>query len=155
MMKKMLAATTLASALMFSAVASANVVVYENVDIVNKFKFQTNSFMIASGGTYQATLTDFNLFDAFSKMGLAITTSTQLMGKITGPGSFTFNATPGKYYASFAGIAGNPSKVSTYGVQVAMVPEAGTWAMMLAGVGLVGWSVRRNRKSEKNQAVTA
>lgn len=155
MMKKMLAATALASALMFSAVASANVVVYENVDIVNKFKFQTNSFSIATGGTYQATLSDFSFLDAFSKMGLAITSSTQLMGKITGPGSFTFNASPGTYYASFAGIAGNPSKVSTYGVNVAMVPEAGTWAMMIAGVGLVGWSVRRNRKSEKNQAVAA
>lgn len=44
-----------------------------------------------------------------------------------------------------SGLA-RPAPRST-GVTVTPVPEPSQWAMMLAGLGLVGWMVRRNAKN--------
>lgn len=159
MMKKLFYSMSMAVAVLFSASASAvsssPVVVYQTTDIVNQYKFKTDSFSITNAGQYKATLSDFAFYDGFEKMGLAVTTSTQLFGKIVGPGSFTFNATPGMYYATFAGIAGDPSKVSTYGIQIAMVPEIETWIMMILGLGMVGYMVTRRKREEESNDFNA
>jgi hypothetical protein len=42
--------------------------------------------------------------------------------------------------------SGFGSGQGTYGIQVTSVPEADTWAMLLAGLGLVGFSVKRRKQ---------
>lgn len=155
MLKKVIGTSVVAAGMLFAVSANASTVVYEKVSVVPMMKFETEAFNVTTAGTYRATLSDFGFFDSFAHMGLAVTTSSELMGKIVGPGSFTFDANPGKYYASFAGIAGAPSMVSTYGIQIALVPEMETWAMMAMGLGLVGYMVRRRTRTDVKAADAA
>ena len=107
-------------------------------------------FNIDAPGTYVATLIDNALFVAFDQLGLGVTkTGGATLGSITSPGSFTFDAsTAGSYTAVVGGVVGSgPIPVGTYGVNVALIPEPETWAMMLVGMGLVGWQLRRKVKS--------
>ncbi|MDH5547049.1 MAG: hypothetical protein OEZ43_15765 [Gammaproteobacteria bacterium] len=49
----------------------------------------------------------------------------------------------------FSAITGNEQVVNYYGATVAVVPEMEVWAMMLAGVGLIGWKARRTSNSNR------
>jgi hypothetical protein len=91
-------------------------------------------------GTHSANGFIFNniLFDAnpvFDIYGLAFTTSTvtwNLWG--TGPDTYTLmKFLPGR---GFSGARGGT-------LQVTAVPEPGSWAMLVAGFGLVGLATRR------------
>ena len=111
----------------------------------------TYTFNISSPGTYVATLIDNALFVPFTNLGLGITqTGGATMGAITAPGSFTFDASAADSFTAVVGgivPSGAALPIGTYGVTVALVPEPETWAMMLIGVGLVGWQLRRKAKS--------
>lgn len=82
------------------AASVAGNVVYEKVDMFRGAVHFTDSFMIDSAGTYKATLTDFAFPNAFDDSGLNVTSSTASLGRLSGPGDFTFEAGPGDYYVS-------------------------------------------------------
>ena len=111
----------------------------------------TYTFNITAPGTYLATLVDNALFTPFTNVGLGITrTGHETMGSITAPGSFTFSVGASDSFTAVVGglvPSGATLPIGTYGVTVALVPEAETWAMMLVGMGLVGWQLRRKVKS--------
>lgn len=140
-------------------------VVFEHSDFVFGFDAFSDSFYIHDAGMYQATLTDFEFPNEFDYIGFMVTQgATTRMGAIETPGNFTFNAEPGMYNAVFVGYVGDMvmpmsmdhhpggsfspvSSLGYYGVQVAMVPELETWAMMSFGlVGLGYWARRQNRQ---------
>jgi hypothetical protein len=62
--------------------------------------------------------------------------------------TFTFTATGTSQYLSFLAL-GTPTGVPPFsildGVSMAAVPEPASWAMMIAGFGLVGGAIRRRR----------
>jgi hypothetical protein len=98
-----------AGALAFAAaglpfMAQAATVVFEKVDVVSEPTAFAESFEITRPGPYQATLTDFEFPTAFDEIGLTVTSSTQKLGSLSAPGSFTFDAEPGTYYVGFLAI---------------------------------------------------
>ena len=109
------------------------------------------TFNINAPGVYVATLIDNALFVPFTNLGLGITeTGGATLGSITSPGSFQFNVTGSDSFTAVVGgivPSGAAIPIGTYGVTVALIPEAETWAMMLVGLGLVGWQLRRKVKS--------
>ena len=111
----------------------------------------TYTFNIDTPGPYLATLIDNALFVPFTALGLGVTqTGGPTMGSITSPGSFTFTATAADSFTAVVGgivPSGAALPIGTYGVTVTLVPEPETWAMMLVGMGLVGWQLRRKVKS--------
>jgi hypothetical protein len=97
--------------------------------------------------TYQATLSDLSEepFFGFDSLFLSITTATDLIDSIIGPGSFIFAAIPGEtYFANVFGTGGGTgvgTVVGTvgaglFGVQITTVPIPS--AIFLLGAGLFG-----------------
>ena len=119
---------------------------FAGAGVVNSTSYQ---FDIDVAGPYLATLIDNGIFVAFDTLAFGVTeTGGATVGSSSTPGTFTFDATPGSYTALVAGIVGSGTlPVGTYGLTVSLVPEPETWAMMLVGVGLVGWQLRRKVKS--------
>ena len=115
----------------------------------------TYAFNIPSIGTYQASLIDNGFPAPFQAMLLGISQAGgSLLGSISHAGSFNFEATQsGPYTALFFGAPG-PFTIGTftgngssYGITVTAVPEPEVWAMMLIGVGLIGYQLRRKSKA--------
>jgi choice-of-anchor C domain-containing protein len=59
--------------------------------------------------------------------------------------TYFFTATSASSVLSFTSLANTPSGPALDNVAIAAVPEASTWAMMIAGFGLAGASLRRRR----------
>jgi hypothetical protein len=143
-------ACAVAFALGAAASAQAATPVLEVTDTLSASDMSNiHAFNITAPGTYIATLIDNALFVAFDDVGLGITkTGGATLGSILAPGSFSFDAAvAGSYTAVVGGVVGaGPIPIGTYGVTIAAIPEAETWAMMLVGMGLVGWQLRRKVK---------
>jgi len=147
----------LVGAALLGAAASASAVTvlavtdtFSGAGVVNS---RSHTFTIDTPGTYLASLVDNELFAAFSVLALGITKSGgDTLGTLGGPGSFSFSASAaGSYTAVVGGIVGPGGllPIGTYGITVSLIPEAEVWAMMVVGVGLVGWQLRRrSRQSE-------
>jgi hypothetical protein len=78
----------------------------------------------ATGGFFSQTGTDFSI----------------------GDGTFSYNITglsAGDYLFELKGKTNGSYGVGAYGLAALAVPEPGEWAMMLAGLGMVGAMVRR------------
>jgi hypothetical protein len=89
-----------------SAVSLTGDVIYKKVDMFSGSVHFTDNFTVQSQGVYRATLTDFEFPNPFTSSGLNITTATDSLGKLLGPGSVTFDAAPGDYFVSmFASVA--------------------------------------------------
>ncbi|MGQ9860461.1 MAG: FxDxF family PEP-CTERM protein [Thiobacillaceae bacterium] len=103
------------------------------------------------GLTHVATLVDNGFLADFDFLALGVfKTGDGSMGSLIGPGSFSFTPTvPGSYTAVVFGDPGSfgPFTYSTFGVTITPVPEPETWAMLLAGLGLVGLQLRRKMKA--------
>lgn len=108
--------------------------------------FANPSFTITAGGNYLATLSDLS-FDplGFSTLLMSVSTSTISLGHTLSPGSFSFTATPGNYFANVVGV---PTAVGgIFGLQISQVPVPAT--VYLLGSGLFGLViVARRRKSD-------
>ena len=88
---------------------------------------------------YQATLTDLSEepFHGFDFLYLSITSSTDVLGSIVGPGSFTFDVMPGQtLFANVSGTGSGTQSMGLFGIEVATVPIPG--AIWLLGSGLLG-----------------
>lgn len=118
-------------------------VVYADIGFIAGIDYFTVPFNIAHDGQYRTTLTDFGLPAPFDSLQFSVTSLTQSFGTLHQPGSFDFFAEPGQYYASLFGDGGGFYDVGLYGVQIAVVPEAEMWALMLAGIPLLAYRLRR------------
>jgi hypothetical protein len=87
--------------------ADSDGVVFETVDFFKAKTFFASGFDIDTAGTYQVTLTDFEFLQPMFKSSLHITTSTESLLMLDGPGEGTFVADPGSYYVSFFALAGH------------------------------------------------
>ena len=138
--------------------------VYDKVELFQTETFFTDSFDISEAGVYIATLTDFNFPAPMIDTGMNVTTTTDSLGSLMAPGSFTFDATPGTYFVSFFGFADTltpaqlrrcfPPKtqlgmygLGMYGIDISAVPvPAAAW---LFGSGLIGLAVVARRKTQQ------
>jgi hypothetical protein len=75
-----------------------------------------------------------NAADALSALG-TVGAEVYSLGKSSGPTGFETGA-PATFIFAFSGVGGTP---------VAAVPEPETYALMLAGLGLVGWMAKRRK----------
>jgi len=144
----------LAAALAFVGVVGAAqaVPVLDTSGVIAGSGTDSSIFAIGSAGAYTAMLTDHDFPAPFSFLGMAMFQGSVFLGGITSEGGFTFTApTAGSYKATVFGSTSTPSFFGSYGLTVTAVPEAETWAMMLVGVGLVGFQLRRRggRRSNK------
>jgi hypothetical protein len=150
----------LLAAIMLGATLSAQAAVvtvdathpYQDVGFISGTGGVTNAFDIALAGSYQAKLTDFKFPDAFQTLQLIVTSATDEYGRITEPGSFSFDATPGRYYVSVMGKAHPPFDLGLYGVWIGAaavqppvapvaIPAAGL--LMLSALGVLAVIRRR------------
>ena len=124
----------------------ANTVVYDKVELFQTGAFFTDMFEISEAGSYKATLTDFEFPIPMLATGMSVTTATDLLGSLLAPGSFNFDATPGKYFVSFFGFADTSApQLGNYGIEISQIPiPAAVW---LFGSGLLGLCLisRRNK----------
>ncbi|MBX3616175.1 FxDxF family PEP-CTERM protein [Nitrosomonas sp.] len=61
--------------------------------------------------------------------------------------SLAFNDLAPGWYTVYVGGTDHTSAGGAYTLTVSAVPEAETWAMLLAGLGLVGWRMRKHHKA--------
>ena len=124
----------------------ANTVVYDKVELFQTETFFTDMFEISEAGSYKATLTDFEFPIPMLATGMSVTTATDLLGSLLAPGSFNFDATPGKYFVSFFGFSDTSApQLGNYGIEISQIPiPAAVW---LFGSGLLGLCLisRRNK----------
>lgn len=143
--------------------ASASVSpIFQVTDWMFGSQFKTYSFQVASSGGYRASLTDYQFPYPFQSLGLAIAQGARLYGQTwAAPEAYLdFAADPGTYTALVYGDAADATSMyngtlyfslspGAYGITVAAlpaVPEADTWMMMLAGLGVLSiWLARRGR----------
>ena len=96
----------------------------------------TNSFTLAADGT--VTAADLEVFNTgksdFLNLNSSLNGHANLVSRPTGPGLYAYN---------FGGFAGATYTVET--AAVGGVPEAATWTMMIVGLGVVGYAMRRRR----------
>ena len=134
-------------ALLFTAGnAWANTVVYDRVELFQTQAFFTDTFAILDAGNYRATLTDFAFPVAMMDSGMSVTTTTDSLGSLMAPGSFTFNATAGNYFVSVYGAADTlaPLELGLYGIEISQVPvPAAIWLFASGLLGLVGIAKRK------------
>lgn len=138
----------IAGALLLAAgLAQAAVPVLNTSGVIAGSGSDSKTFAVGSAGVYMVTLTDHNFPAPFSFLGMAMFDGANFLGGTTSAGSFSFTAaTVGSYNATVFGNTSTPSYFGSYGLTVTAVPEAETWAMMLVGVGLVGYQVRRRTR---------
>ena len=74
---------------------------------------------------------------------------TYVEGGVYGPGSsFTLNLIPGNYHLKFDGLVNGVGGQYSATLQAMPVPEPETYAMMLAGLGAVGFIAFRRRRQD-------
>ena len=98
--------------------------------------------------TYRATLADLSEapYFGFDFLYLSITTATDPLGSIVGPGSFTFPAVPGETY--FANVFGTPDGTTEagaglFGIEIKAVPIPP--GLILLGTSVFGLILLRRR----------
>jgi hypothetical protein len=135
-----------------TANAQASIPVLEwTTDIQDNVAVLVQPFTITSLVEHTVSLFDNGFLVNFDSLDLLINKEGgATMVTLDGPGQKSFTPTVlGSYQARLVGDPGDasPLNLSTFGVTVAAVPEAETWAMMLVGMGLVGWQLRRKVKA--------
>jgi hypothetical protein len=103
---------------------------------------------------YIASLLDNGFLAPFDFLALGVfKTGGAQMGSVIGVGAFTFTAPVTGAYTAI--VVGDPGATpfgfssSTFGVTVTPIPEPDIWAMLLAGLWLVGLQLRRKLKASR------
>lgn len=129
--------------------------------------FDTTNFMISAPGTLHVTMSDLDLVEqtsmtvVFNNEALTGTLwnnyhpngDTPLGALAQFDQTFSFYLpTAGAYHVDFTGLATGLGG-GGYGVSLSLaapVPEPETYAMMVAGLGVLGWMGRRSRRGQTN-----
>jgi hypothetical protein len=96
--------------------------------------------------TYLATFSDLSEdpFFGFDFLYLSITTATDPVDSIVGPGSFSFPAIPGEtYFANVFGTGGGDVEAGLFGLEVTAVPIPPS--LLLLGSSLLGLVLIRRK----------
>ena len=105
---------------------------------------------------YNVTFTAFSVYQSFdlwltsALVGSTTTTLPYVSGSALGLDlDFSGLTTPGNYRLNIDASRTNSTRAAGYGgtVSISPVPEPETYAMMLAGLGLLGFSARRRNKN--------
>ncbi len=143
------------SGLGMSAPHSAEAASHAVSNPASGFDMNTYHFDLSSlAPSYTATLSNTGLFGA-DLIGMSVLSPTmKLMGSLTGTGSFNFMPSElGTYTLVVAGKPSAPANFDVYAADVAAVPEVGSWAMLLVGLGLVGFQLRRRERTDRQRVV--
>lgn len=141
--------------------ASEPSALFQQDGIINGFGAQAYHFNLDYSGELRAILSDESvaLFQGFDNLALSLFqlggTGYTLKGYIGQPGSFTFKATAGNYVATVFGNAKGSAAAGRFDVLVRAVPEPSQWVLMLIGMGMVGYALRRRHSTQpksKNSA---
>ena len=144
MKKSHLLGTVCACAIAIFVTPATAAVVYEKVELFQGTTTLNDTFTVIDAGTYRTILTDFESPEPMAQSGMAVTTATELLGSLNGPGSFTFDATPGAYFVSFFGEAGAFTGSGKYGIEISQVPVPATvWLFGSGLLGLIGMARRK------------
>jgi len=129
----------------------ASTVVYDQVELFQAETIFTDSFEIFDAGSYMATLTDFEFPEPMIESGMSVVSATKLLGSLKAPGSFNFDAMPGKYFVTFYGFADvSAPQLGQYGIEISSVEisqvpvPAALWLFGSGLIGLVGVMRRNN-----------
>lgn len=98
-----------------------------------------NNYELQSTGEhsgYTATLSDLSFGKlSFDFLCLSISTSTQTLGYIEGPGSLSFNVAPDTtYFCNVFGVGGGKLDTGLYGVQVTAAPVPAALGLFASGL---------------------
>lgn len=164
---KELGATALLAAASGIVQAAVPVEVFATTNTMFGDTFQSQSYEFTVGDLGLPTLS-VSLFDnevptAFQYLELSVTkTGGATVGGValgtSASGSFAFDLIPGSYTAV---VFGSPGSINlplrgggtrevfagTYGVTINAVPEPGTYALLLAGLGMMAFVARRRMSS--------
>lgn len=99
---------------------------------------------VISLGATNVIFSLFQLYDSVSS-----TTWSGITGGTTSSLSFSGGAAPGSYTLTVSGYKVTPALAGSYAgnISISPVPEPETYAMLLAGLGLLGLSARRRNSS--------
>jgi hypothetical protein len=99
--------------------------------------FEVREVDVTESGSYDATLTDLAFPAPFASLAVAVTRGPERIGSIFGGGTFSFPATPGRYFLNFIAEPTAQAKAGTYGLLVSPTPPAPT-VTLSAGATSVG-----------------
>lgn len=109
--------------------------------------FDVRTVDVAQSGSYDATLADLGFPSIFTNLAVAVTRGSNRVGSIFGGGSFSFSATPGRYYLNFLAEPAAQARAGTYGLSVSPTPPAptvtltaGTASVANGGTTTLTWS---------------
>lgn len=139
---------------LFGFVMEANSsVLLESADTLLGTEVVVSEFYIMDHETdIEVTLTDFEFPEPFETLTLAITSSTALLGSTSGPGTFSFHAEPGTYFAHVVGDAGKMPgtdlEMGAYGLLITEVPIPAAALLFFSGLAVLNFfGLRKSRMS--------
>jgi hypothetical protein len=147
--RKAVLAASLCAAL--SPAARAATPVFDVSDTLTGGSLQSKiyEFFIPTAGAYTGTLTDQGAPPpTFELLALGIAKTPNVLGGTIGPGTFTFNADSAGTYTAY--LFGKPASDlgGSFGISISAVPEVETWVMLLVGMGLVAYQLRRRSRAQ-------
>ena len=116
--------------------------------------FNAQSLTVAANGSYDVTLTDLLFPKSFDSLALVVSRGSQVLGKIFGAGTFSFNGTPGIYQLTFVASPSSDQQFGLYGVSAAVSPPTVTLTSSVASAA-AGAGITLNFSSTNATSCTA